>query len=148
MDNKRATPDRQQGAIQADVWLTRAVTDANRGDHDISSKQPARVSARQRVSIRKSMPCTILVRTGSSHVLARKIHDISLVGAFVDMDGTGLAAGDLVELVIGFTYNNQRQIEHQISAEVVRVETDGVGFRFCAYGNHTYTDLVNLLYAR
>ena len=92
------------------------------------------------------MPCAILVKTGSSYVIARKIHDISLVGAFVEMDTTGLTAGSLVELVIGFAYN-QRQIEHQISAEVVRIEAEGVGFRFCAYGNRTYTDLVNLLYA-
>lgn len=138
MDNKRATPDRQQGAIQDDVWLTRAVADATHDDHDTSS--------RQRVSIRKSIPCNMLVRVGSSYVIARRIHDISLVGAFVDMDTAGLAVGDLVEVVIGFAYN-QRQIEHQISAEVVRVETDGAGFRFCTYGNRTYTDLVNLLYA-
>lgn len=147
MDKKRATPDDQPGAIRADVWLTRAgADDATRGHHDIPSKQPAGASFRQRVSIRKPTPCSILVKTGSSYVIARKIHDISLVGAFVEMDTTGLAAGNLVELVIGFAYN-QRQIEHQISAEVVRVETEGVGFRFCAYGNRTYTDLVNLLYA-
>lgn len=138
MDNKRATPDRQQGAIQDDAWLTRAVADATRDYHDISS--------RQRVSIRKSIPCNMLVRIGSSYVIASRIHDISLAGAFVDMDTAGLAVGDLVEVVIGFAYN-QRQIEHQISAEVVRVETDGAGFRFCTYGNRTYTDLVNLLYA-
>ena len=147
MDNKRTTPDDQSGAIRADVWLTRAgADDATRGYRDIPSKQSAGTSFRQRVSIRKPMPCSILVKTGSSYVIARKIHDISLVGAFVEMDTTGLAAGNLVELVIGFAYN-QRQIEHQISAEVVRVETEGVGFRFCAYGNRTYTDLVNLLYA-
>jgi PilZ domain len=139
MDNKRSTPDRQQVAIQDDVWLTRAVADATRDDHDASS--------RQRVSIRKSIPCNMLVRVGSSYVIARRIHDISLVGAFVDMDTAGLAVGDLVEVVIGFVYN-QRQIEHQISAEVVRVETDGAGFRFCTYCNRTYTDLVNLLYAQ
>lgn len=147
MDKKRATPDDQQGAIRADVWLTRAVAaNATRDYHDIPPKQSAGTSFRQRVSIRKSMACNILVRIGSSYVIARKVHDISLVGAFVEMDTTGLAAGDLVEVVVGFVYN-QRQIEHQISAEVVRVETEGVGFRFCTYGNRIYTDLVNLLYA-
>ena len=147
MDKKRAAPGDQPGAIRADVWLTRAgADDATRGYHDIPSKQSAGTSFRQRVSIRKPMPCNIFVKIGSSYVIARKIHDISLVGAFVEMDTTGLVTGNLVELVIGFAYN-QRQIEHQISAEVVRVETEGVGFRFCTYGNRTYTDLVNLLYA-
>lgn len=101
---------------------------------------------RQRVGIRKAVPCSILVKTGSSYVLARKIHDISLVGAYVEMDSAGLVPGDIVDIVIDFAYG-QRQVEHQISAEVVRVETDGAGFRFCTYGNRTYTDFVNLLYA-
>jgi hypothetical protein len=147
MDKKRATPGDPQATIRADVWRTRAVTDdVTRGYHDTSSKQSAGTSLRQRVSIRKPMPCNILVKIGSSYVIARKIHDISLVGTFVEMDTTDLALGDLVELVMGFVYN-QRQIEHQISAEVVRIETEGAGFRFCTYGNRTYTDLVNLLYA-
>jgi len=145
MDKKRAVPDDQPGAIRTDVWLTRAVAD-DTGYHDIPSKQSAGTSFMQRASIRKPMPCNIFVKIGSSYVIARKIHDISLVGAFVEMDTTDLVMGNLVELVIGFAYN-QRQIEHQISAEVMRVETEGVGFRFCTYGNRTYTDLVNFLYA-
>ncbi len=146
MGKKRVVPDDQPGAVRAD-WLTRAgADDVARGYHDVPAKHSAGSSRRQRVSIRKPTPCNILVKTGSSYVIARKIHDISLVGAFVEMDTTGLAVGNLVDLVIGFAYN-QRQIDHQIPAEVVRVETEGVGFRFCTYGNRTYTDLVNLLYA-
>ncbi len=137
MDNKRTTTGDRQGTAQAEIWLTRAaVVDAT----------PADSALRKRVSIRRSMPCHILVKVGTSYVIARKVHDVSLVGAFVEMDTTGLTKGDSVEVVIGFAYN-QSQIEHQISAEVVRVETEGAGFRFCAFGNRTYTDLVNFLYA-
>jgi hypothetical protein len=147
MDKKRTTNDDRQGTLQADVWRARAVAvDATPAYFNSPPKISADSTLRKRVSIRKSMPCNILVRIGSSYVIARKIHDISLVGAFVEMDTTGLVEGDLVEVVIGFAYI-QRQIEHQIAAEVVRVETEGVGFRFCTYGNRTYTDLVNLLYA-
>ena len=147
MDNKRTTQDHPQWVARVDVWLTRAANDdAERVDFNMPSKITTGNATRQRVSIRKPIPCNILVRVGSSYTIARKVHDISLVGAFVEMDTTGLAVGGIVELVIGFAYN-QRQIEHPISAEVVRVETEGVGFRFCTYGDRTYTDLVNLLYA-
>jgi hypothetical protein len=84
MDKKRATPGDPQATIRADVWRTRAVADdVTRGYHDTSSKQSAGTSLRQRVSIRKPMPCNLLVKIGSSYVIARKIHDISLVGTFV-----------------------------------------------------------------
>lgn len=148
MDKKRVTSEDPQGAMRDEVWLTHAVADGvARGYRDSPSKLPAGASLRQRASIRKPVPCNLLVKVGASYVIARKIHDLSLVGAFVEMDVTGLAVGDFVEVIIGFAYN-QRQIEHQISAEVVRVETEGAGFRFCTYGNRAYTDLVNLLYAR
>jgi len=147
MDNKRATSDDRQAAIRTGVWLTRAVTDeAARDNHGTPSIRSAGASFSRRVGIRKSMPCNIIVKLGSAYVIARKIHDISLVGAFVEMDTTGLAVGDPVEVVIGVSYN-QRQIEHQISAEIVRIDTEGVGIRFSTYGNRTYTDLVNFLYA-
>jgi hypothetical protein len=147
MDKKRVAPDDQPRAIRVDAWSTRAVADdVTRGYHETPSKQSAGTSFRQRVSIRKPMPCTILVKAGSSYIIARKVHDISLVGAFVEMDTTGLVERDLIEVFMGFSYK-QHQIEHQIQAEVVRVETEGVGFRFCTYSNRTYTDLVNLLYA-
>jgi hypothetical protein len=147
MDKKRTTQDHPQWVTRVDVWLTRAANDdAERVDFNMPSKIATGNATRQRVSIRKPIPCNILVRVGPSYIIARKVHDISLVGAFVEMDTTDLAEGGIVELVIGFAYN-QRPIEHQISAEVVRVEAEGAGFRFCTYDDRTYTDLVNLLYA-
>jgi hypothetical protein len=147
MEKKRTTNDNPQAGTRPDIWLTHAASDdAKRAYFNAPAKQGTGNASRQRASIRKPIPCNILIRVGSTCILARKVHDISLVGAFVDMDTAGLMEGEIVEVVIGFVYN-QRQIEHQISAEVVRVDTGGVGFRFCTYANRTYTDLVNLLYA-
>lgn len=100
---------------------------------------------KQRLGVRKAIPCSLLVKTGSSFVLARRIKDISLVGAYVEMDSVGLLPGDIVDIVIDFDFG-QRQVEHQMTAEVTRVEAQGIGLKFNAYGDRTYTDLVNLLY--
>jgi hypothetical protein len=148
MDNKQTRQDDQQRATRSDIWLTHAATDdAKRAWLNTPSKMATGHAARQRDSIRKPTPCHVLVRVGSSHVIADQVHDLSLTGAFVEMDTTGLAMGDFVEVVIGFVYD-QRQVEHMITAEVMRIEPQGVGLKFGAYGNHTYTDLVNLLYTR
>jgi hypothetical protein len=147
MEKKRTTNDDRQAAAPADVWLTRAVSeDAKRVYFNTPSKIATGKVTRQRASIRKPIPCNILVKVGSSYIVAQNVHDISLDGAFVEMNPASLAKGDFVDVVIEFVYN-QRQVEHQISAEVMRLEPEGVGLKFGAYGNRTYTDLVNLLYA-
>ena len=87
----------------------------------------------------------MMVNTGPSFVLACKVCDISLAGAFVEMDPAGLVPGDIVDIVIDFDFGSH-QTEHQMSAEISRVENQGVGLKFNAYGDRTYTDLVNLLY--
>jgi len=144
MDRKHAPQTEMQGSMNSDLWLVNAA--GERVARQSSMEPSTEVSARQRVSIRKSIPCSILVKVGASYVIARKIHDISLVGAYVEMDPAGLAMGDEVEVIMDFTYKG-RNVEHAINAEIVRVETDGVGLKFHAYGSRTYTDLVNLLYA-
>jgi len=146
MDRKKTVIPEQPTSAGPNFWARQASRDLFVQESIVP--QPGRDDRlpRQRVGIRKAVPCSILVKTGSSYILAQKIHDISLVGAYVEMDSTGVLLGDIVDIVIDFAYG-ERQIEHQISAEVVRVETDGVGFKFCAFGNRTYTDLVNLLYA-
>lgn len=101
----------------------------------------------QRVSPRKTLPCTVLVNIGGTYVIARTIHDISLVGAFIEIDSTDLAVGGIVDVVMEFD-DRERTTDIQLSAEVARIDEQGVGLRFHAYGDRTYTDLVNLLYAR
>jgi hypothetical protein len=146
MDKKQTSNGARQGTGREDIWLTRATSDAAKRAYFNTPTTPATGKAiSQRGSIRKPISCTLLVRAGSSYLIARKVHDISLAGAFVEMDTTNMATGDFVEVTIEFVYN-QRQVEHTLAAEVMRIEPAGVGLKFGAYGNRTYTDLVNLLY--
>jgi PilZ domain len=144
MDRKRSLQSEMPGNVKNDVWLLNAT--GERVVRDYRNEPSADALTRQRGGIRKTIPCSILVKVGASYVIARKIHDISLVGAYVEMDPAGLALGDEVEVVMDFAYKG-RNVEHAINAEVVRIENEGVGMKFNTYGNRTYTDLVNLLYA-
>ena len=122
------------------------MTDAS--DRDWLNSSPKKIHgglARQRADLRRSVSCNFIVRTGPGFVIARNVHDLSLNGAFVEMDQENLSRGDRVEIVISFVYN-QRPVEHQISAEVVRLDPRGVGFRFEPYSDLVYTDLVNLIH--
>lgn len=112
---------------------------------DVPRVSRAVVSHSQRVSPRKVLPCSLMLRNGATYVMARAIHDISLVGALVEIDVTGLVPGASVELVLEFS-DGRRNTDLQLSAEVVRVDSQGVALRFGDYGDQTYTDLVNLLY--
>ena len=104
-------------------------------------------SRSQRESPRRAPPCNALVRNGSAYVIADVIHDMSLSGLSVELDSAGMTIGDPVEVMLEFS-DSRGTINLQLSAEVVRVDPRGVGLRFCAYGDQTYTDLVNLIYTR
>lgn len=146
MDKKQTTNDARPGVGREEIWLTRATTDdAKRAYFNTPTKPATGSVTSQRASIRKPLSCTLLVRVGSSYLIARKVHDISLAGAFVEMDIANLTTGDFVDVTIEFVYH-QRQVEHTLAAEVMRIEPAGVGLKFGTYSNRTYTDLVNLLY--
>ena len=147
VDRKKTIIPEQLTTASPSFWARHASRDMLTQD-TAAAPQPGRESRppRQRIGIRKAVPCSSLVKTGSSYVLARKIHDISLAGAYLEMDSTGLVPGDIVDIVIDFDFGH-RQVEHQMSAEISRVEEQGVGLQFNAYGDRTYTDLANLLYA-
>jgi hypothetical protein len=138
MDSKKSTAIASLDSRHQGFW-NRQPSETLPADRDVRP-------TRQRVGIRKAIACNILVRAGGSYVLAHKIHDISLVGAFVEMDTAGLAVGEIVDIVVDFACGD-RQVEHQFTAEITRVEHRGVGLKFNAYGDRTYTDLVNLLYS-
>jgi len=147
VDRKKTVIPEQPTTAGPSYWAHQASRDMLAQDTKVVP-QPGKDNRppRQRIGIRKAVPCSILVKTGSSYVLARKIHDISLVGTYLEMDSAGLMPGDVVDIVIDFDFG-QHQVEHQMSAEISRVEEQGVGLKFNAYGDRTYTDLVNLLYA-
>lgn len=137
MDRKRLTPSDTQPGPRADIWLTRSAF----------QKPPVDTSLHQRGSIRKAPACDIFVKSGKSYVIAKKIHDLSVDGVFVEIESTGMLEGDRAEVMIGFSYQGH-QIEHLITAEVVRIQPEGVGLKFGQYSDKTYTDLVNLLYTK
>lgn len=114
---------------------------------DVPRVSDAVRSHSQRVSPRKTLPCSVLLKTNGTYVMARTIHDISLVGTYIEIEPAGLAMGDLVEVVVEFS-DGERSTDLQLNAEVVRIDGQGVGLRFGAYGDRVYTDLVNLLYTR
>ena len=142
MENKRLNRGDQQKNTQNDIWLARSVSVNVSPTADSS---PIDSSLRERASVRKAVPCTILVNFGSTYAIASNIRDISLAGVFVEMDTTGARPGDPVEVVIAFGYQG-RQIEHRIPALIARIQDAGVGLKFDSYDNRTYTDLVNFLY--
>jgi hypothetical protein len=146
MEKKRTIQSEQSGA-QNDIWLARAVSErVPPAFHGESPQSPASASLRERESIRRAIPCTILVNFGTTYAIASNILDISLTGAYVDLDAAGAQLGDAVEVVISFAYQG-KQIERRIPATIVRLQSQGIGLKFEAYDNQTYTDLVNLLYA-
>lgn len=146
MEKKRTIQD-IQSSPHNEVWLARAAAEGAQPNF-LEGSPPSRMntSKHARVSIRRAIPCTILVNFGTTYAIASNIFDISLTGAYVDLDAAGTQLGDAVEVVISFAYQ-EKQIEHRIPARIVRLQSEGVGLKFEEYDDQTYTDLVNLLYA-
>lgn len=146
MEKKRSIQDMQSNPHN-EVWLARAVTAGVQSDfHEESEPTRMPASKHARESIRRAIACTILVNFGTTYAIASNIFDISLTGAYVDLDAAGAQLTDEVEVVISFAYQG-KQIEHKIPARIVRLQSEGVGLKFEDYDDQTYTDLVNLLYA-
>lgn len=137
MDRKRLTLNEVKPDTRGDIWLTRSAF----------QKPVIDTSLHQRGSIRKAPACDIFIKSGTSYVIAKKIHDLSVDGVFVEIDPIGMLEGDRAEVMISFSYRGH-QIEHLIPADVVRIQAQGVGLKFGRYSDKTYTDLVNLLYTK
>ena len=147
MDKRRTVGVEAQGVTGQDFWRRQASQE--RFASPAPDTGPAHTGPqlpRRRVGIRKALPCSVLVKSGSSYILARRVHDISLVGAYVEMPPADLTVGQIVDIVIELLAG-RHQVDHQITAEVSRIDENGVGLRFSNYGDRAYTDLVNLLYA-
>jgi hemolysin activation/secretion protein len=99
-----------------------------------------------RHSVRRPFGVEALVNHGLSYSTPWRVRDLSLTGAFVEMDATQLPQGENVEFVLRYRYKNQ-SVEHRIPATVMRAASDGVALTFGRYDDQTYTDLANLLFA-
>lgn len=137
MDRKRLRPNDAKPAMRADIWLTRSAF----------QKPTMDVSFHQRGSIRKTPACNVFIKSGTSYVIANKIHDLSVDGVYLEIETNGMLEGDYAEVMISFEYQGQ-QIEHLIPADVIRIQPPGIGLKFGRYSDKAYTDLVNLLYTK
>ena len=144
---KKRTGQGEQGGTNNDMWLSRALREnPPPNSFDRPPLTPPSTSLSERQSIRKPIPCTILVDFGTIYVIASNILNLSLTGVYVDLDTSGAQLGDSVEVVMAFSYRGE-QIERRIPATIARLQSQGLGLKFEAYDDRTYTDLVNLLYA-
>ncbi len=99
-----------------------------------------------RDSIRRPFGLKALVNHGLTYSTPWRVRDLSMTGAFVEMDVTQLPEGAYVELVLRYRYEG-KSVEHRLPAIVTRIEDKGAGLTFGRYDDQTYTDLVKLLYA-
>lgn len=146
---KKTSISAGRSTVQNDMWLARALAAGARGPRapaPASSLPQVHPSPHSRMSVRRRIDCTLLVNFGSTYVIASDIFDFSLTGAYVNLDAAGAQLGDMVEVVVSFSYQGDI-MERRIPAIVARLQSKGVGLKFEHYDDQTYTDLVNLLYA-
>lgn len=127
----------QSGTPEQTFWLGRTL-EARRDD--VVVPEP-------RDSIRRPLNLEVLVNHGLTYSTPWHVRDLSLTGAFVEMDASDLPEGSYVEVVLRYRYKG-RPKEHRVPATVTRLEERGMALTFGDYGDDTYTDLANLLYAR
>jgi hypothetical protein len=140
MDRKFLSHRAPVGAADQAFWLGRAL-EAREQERIRDVPVPA-----PRHSVRRPFGVEALVNHGLSYSTPWRVRDLSLTGAFVEMDATQLPQGENVEFVLRYRYKNQ-SVEHRIPATVMRAAPDGVALTFGRYDDQTYTDLANLLFA-
>jgi HAMP domain-containing protein len=121
-------------------WLGRALEAREEARLEDDATQP-------RHSIRRQLDLQVLVNHGLTYSVPWHVRDLSLTGAFVEMDAAQLPESSYVEFVLRYRYQG-RPIEHRIPATVTRVAAEGVALTFGHYDDQAYTDLTNLLYAK
>jgi hypothetical protein len=117
-----------------DFWLTRAMSAR-------TASKP-----RPRHSVRRALTLEALLNHGMTYSVPWRVRDLSLTGAFVEIDAAHLPEGSYVEFVLRYNYE-EKAIELRIPATVARIQKDGAALIFNAYDDDTYTRLTNLLYA-
>ena len=140
MDRKFLSHRARAGAADQAFWLGRAL-EAREQERIRDVPVPA-----PRHSVRRPFGVEAFVNHGLSYSTPWRVRDLSLTGAFVEMDATQLPQGENVEFVLRYRYKNQ-SVEHRIPATVMRAAPDGVALTFGRYDDQTYTDLANLLFA-
>jgi hypothetical protein len=140
MDQKFLSHRVPAGATDQAFWLGRAL-EAREEERTRDAPLPE-----PRDSVRRPFGIEALINHGLSYSTPWRVRDLSLTGAFVEMDATQLPDGAYVEIVLRYRYKN-KTVEHRIPATVTRTAPDGAALTFGHYDDRTYTDLANLLYA-
>jgi hypothetical protein len=118
-------------------WLGRALE----AQQEARAEDPA-----PRDSVRRPLNLEVLVNHGLDYSTPWQVRDLSLTGAFVEMDTSHLPEGSYVEVVLRYRYQG-KSFELRLPATVTRLEHRGMGLTFGQYDDETYTCLTNLLYA-
>lgn len=86
----------------------------------------------QRLALRRAVATDVLVNADhldQSIPRLWKTRDLSLTGAFVEMQGPGLNVGDSIEAVLMLHYHH-RDEPHCVTARITRVTPRGIGLEF------------------
>jgi hypothetical protein len=134
MDRKSLPPEHTATeAAEQFFWISRAAS--------MRAANPPRHSLRRRADLE------VLVNHGLTYSMPWHVRDLSLDGAFIEMEAGPLPEATYLELVLRYRYKD-RDIELRLPATVSRMVGHGMALRFGYYDDQTYTDLANLLYAR
>ncbi len=78
---------------------------------------------------------------------AWKIRDMSIGGAFLEMDVTQLQDGAIVEFYLQYNRGG-RVVRHQFPAKIIRIQLNGLALRFGYFDEQVRSELISLLYSR
>ncbi|HKQ30525.1 MAG TPA: PilZ domain-containing protein [Burkholderiales bacterium] len=131
--NRKLLSRQDVAASEQSFWIDRALT--------AQSTEGARHSLRRRPDL------DVLVNYGLAYSRPWQVRDLSMNGAFVEIEGGPLPEMTYVEVVLRYHYKG-RDVELRLPATVRRVVGQGMALRFGYYDDQAYTDLANLLYAQ
>jgi hypothetical protein len=133
MDRTSLPPEDAAGTAEQFFWISRAAS--------------ARVANPPRHSLRRRANLEVLVNHGLTYSMPWHVRDLSLDGAFIEMEAGPLPEATYLELVLRYRYKD-RDMELRLPATVSRIVGHGMALHFGYYDDQTYTDLANLLYAQ
>jgi hypothetical protein len=97
----------------------------------------------RRGSVRRRIAASIEINRGARDSWPGRVRDISLGGVYVELATDDIAPGDRVFAVL--TLNFYREARHQLLADVVRADADGMALKFRYYGKWTAAALEHLI---
>lgn len=97
----------------------------------------------RRACVRRRIDRDIEINHGPDQSWGGQVRDISLGGVFVEVRDADFQPGARVFAVLSMNF--YREASHQLLADVVRADTDGVALQFRYYGKWTAAALEHLI---